>query len=152
MVIRVCGARQKFSVFSLYRNLDLDDRKYEVLLTSMAALQSEDVHEEFLFVGDLNGHHQEWLGSSTTNCHGVAAFDFATVFGCDQLVINPTQARGGTLDLLMAVVPDLVHVTVVSTTRQSLRLLIEGGDWYVSQFGRQHCCQHILMGSSPGIL
>ena len=44
----------------------------------MAAVQAEDVRASFLFVGDLNGHHQEWLGSTTTNGHGVAAFDFAT--------------------------------------------------------------------------
>ena len=30
-------------------------------------MQSEDEHTSFLFVGDLNGHHQEWLGSATTN-------------------------------------------------------------------------------------
>ena len=41
----------------------------------MAAVQAEDVRAFFLFVGDLNGHHQEWLGSTTTNRHGVAAFD-----------------------------------------------------------------------------
>ena len=41
------------------------------------------------------------MGSTTTNRHGVAAFDFATVSGCDQLVVGPTHARGGTLDLLM---------------------------------------------------
>ena len=40
--------------------------------------------------------------------HGVAAPDFATVSGCDQLVIDPTHARGGTLDLLTTDVPDLV--------------------------------------------
>ena len=40
----------------------------------------------FLFVSDFNGHHQEWLGSTTTNSLRVAAFDFATVSGCDQLV------------------------------------------------------------------
>ena len=55
----------------------------------------------FLFVGDLNGHHQEWLGPTTTNRHGVNAFDFATVSGCDQLVVSQAHARGGTLDLLM---------------------------------------------------
>ena len=38
-------------------------------------------------------------------CHGVAAFDFATVSGCDQLVVGPTHARGGTLDLLMTDFP-----------------------------------------------
>ena len=58
-----------------------------------------------MFEGDLNGHHQEWLGSTTTNRHRVAAFDFATVFGCDQLVVGPTHARGGILDLLMTDVP-----------------------------------------------
>ena len=56
------------------------------------------MHASFLFVGDLNGHHQKWLGSATTKHHGVAAFDFATVSGCDQLVVGPTHARGGTLD------------------------------------------------------
>ena len=42
------------------------------------------------------------------------AFVFATVSGCDQLVIGPTHARGGTLDLLMTDVPDLVQVAVVA--------------------------------------
>ena len=87
LVFRVCGARENFYVFSLYRNPDLDDHIYDCLLTSMAAVQAEDVRASFLFVGDLNGHHQEWLGSTTTNRHGVAALDFATVSGCDQLVI-----------------------------------------------------------------
>ena len=80
----------------------------------MAAVQAEDVRASFLFVVDLNGHHQEWLGYTSTNCHGVAAVDFATVSGCDQLVVGPTHARGGTLDLLMTGVPDLVCVAVVA--------------------------------------
>ena len=54
------------------------------------------------------------MGSTTTNRHGVAAFDSATVSGCDQLVVGPTHARGGTLDLLMTDVPDLVRVSVVA--------------------------------------
>ena len=57
----------------------------------MAAVQTEDILASFLFVGDLNGHHQEWLGSTTTNRYGVAAFDFATVSRCDQLVRNQYQ-------------------------------------------------------------
>ena len=73
----------------------------------MAAVQTEDISASFLFVGDLNFHHQEWLGFTTTNHHGVAAFDFATVSGCDQLVVGPTHACGGILDLLMTDVPDL---------------------------------------------
>ena len=54
------------------------------------------------------------MGSTTTNRHGVAAFDFVTVSGCDQLVVGPTHARDGTLDLLMTDVPDLVPVAVVT--------------------------------------
>ena len=80
----------------------------------MAAVKAEDVLASFLFVGDLNGHHQEWLGSPTTNRHGVAAFDFATVSGCDQLVVGPTHTRCRTLDHLMTYVPDLVRVAVVA--------------------------------------
>ena len=34
--------------------------------------------------------------------------------GCDQLVVGPTHARGGTIDLLMTDVPDLVLVAVVA--------------------------------------
>ena len=67
----------------------------------MAALQAEDVHDFHQFVGDLNGHHQEWWGSTTTNRHIVAAFDIATVSGCDQLVVGSTHAHGGALDHLM---------------------------------------------------
>ena len=85
----------------------------------MAAVQAKDARTSFLFVGDLNGHHQEWLGSTTTNRHRVVAFDFATVSGCDQLVVGPTLARGGTLDLLMTDVPDLIRVVVVATIGNS---------------------------------
>ena len=63
----------------------------------MAAVQAEDVHAR-----------------STTNRRGVAAFDFVTVSGCDQLVVSPTHACGGTLDLLMTDVPDLVRVAIVT--------------------------------------
>ena len=93
----VCGARQNLYVFSLYHNPDLDDCIFHCLLESMAAVQGEDSRASFLFVGDLNGHHREWLGSTNTNRHGVAAFDFANVSGCDQLVVDPTHAHGGTL-------------------------------------------------------
>ena len=62
----------------------------------------------------MNGHHQKSLASTTTNCHGVAAFDFATVSSCDQLFVGPTHARRRTLDLLMTDVRDLVRVAVVA--------------------------------------
>ena len=115
LVFIVCGVRQNLYVFSLYRNPDLDDRIFYCLQASMAAVQAEDVRASFLFVGNLNIHHQEWLGSTNTKRHGVAvaAIDFATVFGCDQLVVGTTHARGGTLD----------H-RVVSVIESSLREII----------------------------
>ena len=119
LFFRVCGVRQNIYVYCLYRNPDLDDRIFDCLLVSMAAVQAEDVHASFLFEGDLNGHHQEWLGSTTTNHHGVAAFDFSTVSGCDQLIVGPTHVRGGTLDLLITDVPDFVRVAVVAPIRNS---------------------------------
>ena len=64
LVFMVCGVRQNLYVFSLYRNPDLDVWIFDCLLTLMAAVQAEDVRASFLFVGDLNGHHQEWLGST----------------------------------------------------------------------------------------
>ena len=119
LVFSAYGVRQNLYVYGLYRNPDLDDRIIDCLLASMAAVQAEDVRASFLFVGDLNDHHQKWLGSTTTNRHGVAAFDFATVSCCDQLVVDPTQARGGTLDLPMTDVPELVGVAVLATTGNS---------------------------------
>ena len=44
----------------------------------------------------------------------LAAFDFATVSGCDLLVVGPTHARGRSLDLLMTDVPDLVRIAVAA--------------------------------------
>ena len=119
VVFWVCGARQNFYVFCLYRNPDLNHRIYECLLTAMAAVQAADARASFLFMGDLNGHHREWLGSTTTNRHGVAALDFATVSGCNQLVIGPTHSRGGTLDHLITNVPDIVRVAVVAPSVSS---------------------------------
>ena len=98
--------RQNLYVLSFYSNPEIDNRFFYCLLASMAAVQAEDIRASFLFVSDLNGHHQEWFCSTTTNRHGVAAFDVATASGCDQLVVGPTRARGGTLDLLMIDVPD----------------------------------------------
>ena len=59
-------------MFSLYRNPDLDDPIFDCLLTSMVAVQAQDVRASLLFVDDLHGYYQEWLGSTTTNRYGVA--------------------------------------------------------------------------------
>ena len=40
LVFRVCGVRQNLYVYSLYRNLNLDDLIFDCLLASMAAVQT----------------------------------------------------------------------------------------------------------------
>ena len=113
IVFRDCIVKQNLHVSRLYHNPDLDDHMFDCLLTSMAVMQDVDVHASFLFVGELNAHHQEWLGSTATNRHCVAAFDFATMCGCDQLFVCQvvehltTYARGGTLEIVMTNVTDL---------------------------------------------
>ena len=67
LFFRVCGVRQNLYVFSLYRNPDLDDRIFDCLLASMGAVQAEDVRDSLLFGGDLNAHHQQWLGKPLTS-------------------------------------------------------------------------------------
>ena len=120
LVFRVCGVRQNLYIYSLYRNPDLDDQIFDCLLASMAAMLAEDVRASYVLVDHLNGHHQECMGSTNTNRHGTAAFDFATVSGCDQLVFGPIDARGLTFDLLMSDVPDLSWVAVVVTQNTPL--------------------------------
>ena len=85
----VCGVRQNLYVFSLYHNPDLDHLIFDCLLASMASVQAEDILASLLFVGDLNGHHQEWLGLTTTIRYGIAAFDFATVVEISSLSAQP---------------------------------------------------------------
>ena len=41
----------------------------------MAAVQAVDVRASLMLMGGMNGNHQEWLGSTTTNRHGAAALD-----------------------------------------------------------------------------
>ena len=71
--------KQNLYVFSLYRNPDLDDRIFDCLPESMAAVQTEDICASFQYLGHLNAYHQEWLGSTRVNRHGVAAIDFGLV-------------------------------------------------------------------------
>ena len=52
LIFRVCGKRQNLYVFCLYRNPDLDDRIFDYLLASMAAVLTGDIRSSFLFVGD----------------------------------------------------------------------------------------------------
>ena len=108
-------------VFCLYRNPDLNDRIFDCLLTSMAAVQTEDTYASVLFEGDLNCHHQEWLGSTTTNRHGVAAFDFPNWVWLRSVGCRPDPCTWWNTwpPAMVTDVPDLVRVAVVAPTGNS---------------------------------
>ena len=79
----------------------------------MAVIQENDRKAAFLFVGDFNAHHREWLNSvSPTDCHGRRALDFSTESGCDQLIHKSTHRSGNTLDLMFTDVPGVVSSNV----------------------------------------
>ena len=113
LVLKVCGKHSNFYLFSVYRNPNANDHIYDCLLNSMAAIQGNDRKAAFLFVGDFNAHHREWLNSvSPTDRHGQSAIDFATESGCDQLIHRPTHTSGNTLDLIFTDVPGVVSANV----------------------------------------
>ena len=79
----------------------------------MSEIQELDRKSSFIFVGDLNAHHQEWLKSvSPTDRHGNAAFDFANLSGCSQLIKEPTHKLDNCLDLLLTDVLGVVDSVV----------------------------------------
>ena len=113
LVLKLSGKHNNFYMFSIYRNPDANDDIYDCLCNSMASIQEDDRKAAFLFVGDFNAHHREWLNStSPTDRHGLSALDFATQCGCEQLIKRPTHRSGNTLDLIFTDVPGVVSGNV----------------------------------------
>ena len=114
-IIKVCGKHKKFYLFSVYRNPDADDGIFYCLLVSMAAIQENDRKASFVFIGNFNAHHKEWLNSiSQTDCHGLRALDFSSESGCDQIIHSPTHRSGNCLDLIFTDTPGVVAGNVGS--------------------------------------
>ena len=112
-VFKVCGRTNNFYLFSVYRNPDADDSIFDCLLISMAMIQEKDSKAAFLYLGDFNAHHKEWLDSvSPTNCHGLRALDFSSESGCDQLIHGATHRSGNCLDLILTDAPGVVTCSV----------------------------------------
>ena len=104
-IIKMCGKHKKFYLFSVYRNPDADDGIFDCLLVSMAAIQENDRKASFVFIGDFNAHHKEWLNSiSKTDCHGLRALDFFSESGYDQII----HRSGNCLDLIFTDTPGIV--------------------------------------------
>ena len=75
---------------------------------------------------NVSGHNSVWAqfclgpimywhkrgGTRITDAHGVAAFDFATVADCSQLIDGHTHTAGAVWDLVLTNVPDLYNVNL----------------------------------------
>ena len=119
-VLKVSGRHNNFYVFSIYRNPTLNDDIFDCLLTNMAKVQQDDRKASFVFIGDFNAHHREWLNSrSPTNSHGERALDFATQSGCEQLIYEPTHRDGNCLDLVYTDSPGVITKSVDSPVGSS---------------------------------
>ena len=106
--------RQNFYVFSRYSNPDQDHPILYCFLTSMAAVQTEDVSDSFLFGERFELPSSRVVGFNDPETSWCCSRTCVTAPILDQLLVGPTHARGGTVDLLMTEVPDIVRVAVVA--------------------------------------
>ena len=110
-VFRICSRINIFYDHAFYRNPGHYGSLYDHLLDSMAREQSFDDKAVFVFVGDVNARHSEWLESvSPTDQHRPDILNFFILSCCEQLVRCPTHIAGNRLDLVMTDVPDIVDV------------------------------------------
>ena len=108
-IIKVCGKHNIFNLFSVYCNPNTDDGIFDCLLVSMAAIQGSERKAFFVFIGDFNNHHREWLNTiSQTDCHGLRALDFSSESGSEKTIHSPTHRSGNCLDLIFTDTPGFV--------------------------------------------
>ena len=89
-MFRVCSRINNFYVYSFYRNHVHEGLFYDCLLDSTARVQTVDYKAVFVFVGEANALHSEWLESaSSADRYGRDAVDFCNLSGCEQLVRCP---------------------------------------------------------------
>ena len=90
-----------FYIFSIYKNPNKDNSIYNCLLKQLSIIKNDDPNASFVFVGDYNAHHKEWLNSiSSTNSSGIMALQFSLKSGCVQMINEATHISGNTLDLV----------------------------------------------------
>ena len=110
-MFRISSRINNFYLYDFYLNRLHEGSLHDCLLDSVARVQSVDDKAVFVFVGDENAHHSEWLESvSRTDRHWRDALDFYNLSGCEQLVRCPIHIDGNRLDLVMTDAPDIVDV------------------------------------------
>ena len=115
-MFRICGEINNFYVYAFYHYPGHDGSLYDSVLDSMVWAQSVNDKADFVFVGDANAYHSEWLESvSPTDQYGRDTLDFCNLSGCEQLVLCPTHIAGDRLNLVIMDAPDIVDVLFIGT-------------------------------------
>ena len=103
-------------IFCIYRPPSADDSIYDAITEKIDAIQERHPKSEVIVLGDMNAHHDEWLGSKKTGAHGDSVFEFAVTNNLHQLVDLPTRTgkdgECSKLDLFLTTSPDNRVVTV----------------------------------------
>ena len=64
---------------------------FDYLNSCHEAMTSEHPQAEFLYLGDFNVHHREWLKSSHMDVKGVEALTFSILNDLEQIITHPTH-------------------------------------------------------------
>ena len=78
----------------------------------MSTIQENDRKASFVYVGNFNAHHREWLNF-------LSPANFSTESGREQVIHKPTHRSGNTLDLTFTYAPTIVASNVGSPTGTS---------------------------------
>jgi hypothetical protein len=81
---------QDFQVFGAYTQ---NSAAAPVLFESLCKIRESDEYgsKKSLFLMDANAHHEEWLGSTSTDAAGECALAFSELYGLPQFVDFPTR-------------------------------------------------------------
>src|ERR1044072_580092 len=91
---------------------------FQYLTTSHETVTPSHPNAEILYLGDLNVHHTEWLGSSHTDTGGKEAKLFSILNDLEELIWEPTHIPDrpnqflNTLDLCFTTTPSSYKYTI----------------------------------------
>ncbi|XP_068247956.1 uncharacterized protein [Palaemon carinicauda] len=113
----------------------------------MAKIQEDDREASFVFVGDLNAHHREWLSSIfTTNRHGLRALDFASESGFSGALAN-TECYAvlcqGAVERLNGVIQDKLAIWMQENNSKKWSVGFKFVQWQIN------ISRHETTGHSP---
>ena len=88
-------------IFSIYRPPSADDSICDAISSHINTIQEFHPRSEIIALGDMNVHHEEWLGNKKADIHGVCAFEFVVLTNLHQ-----PDGDDSKLDLSLTTSPD----------------------------------------------